>query len=376
MLTIGHTLGDGFVSFHLVLMPLLAERLGFTMAAAGVVSGIARMTSAIGQPLLGHLCERRDQRRYLLVGLALTIVGSGLLGLSWDYWSVLAFMTVAMLGVAAYHPVGATLASHAAGSRRGTVMSAYASAGNFGVMLAPALLGFAVGAWGIGVTVWAIPIGAAILVPVALSLRSPAEQRAGGTALGDGPTRKGSFGKLVVHMTMRTAAITGFVTYLPFYFQRTLGFQERYVGLGLAFFTLSGVIGTFVAGHVSDTRSRKPILVWSTLISIPFMVGFLLTGGVLSMCLMAAGSAFLWAGHTVNVVLGQEMLPRNPSLASGITLGLTWGAGSLLLPAWGWIADVYGPWLSLLILAATFPALASLSALFLNDTEKPRKATA
>ena len=369
ILTMGHVLGDGFVSFHLVLMPLLAEKLGLTTAAVGAVVGAATLMGSLAQPACGHLCEHRDRRYFMSGGLALSILGAGLLGLSWSYASLAAFLLLAKAGLATYHPAGAALASDAAGDRRGAVLSLYSSAGNFGVMLGPALLGFAVDAWDVGVTVWAIPLGLVLLVPTAFlaPVAAAASQAREASAM---PTRKRPFAILAVHMTLRNLAITGTLTYLPFYCRNVLLMERRSIGLVVALFTLSGVVGTFLAGHLSDLWRRRPILVWSPIVASPLLLAFLAGVGPVPLALMAFGSAFLWAGHTIDVVLGQEYLPRNQSLASGITLGLTWGVASMALPLWGWIGDVRGEGTALMVLATIPPFLTGLSALLLTHTER------
>jgi FSR family fosmidomycin resistance protein-like MFS transporter len=69
-------------------------------------------------------------------------------------------------------------------------------------------------------------------------------------------------------------------------------------------------------------------------------------------------------------VLGQEYLPNRVGLASGVTMGLAFSFGGILMPALGWVADHHGlqaaiylvAFLPVLCTALTLPLLAMKSA--------------
>jgi FSR family fosmidomycin resistance protein-like MFS transporter len=42
------------------------------------------------------------------------------------------------------------------------------------------------------------------------------------------------------------------------------------------------------------------------------------------------------------VVLGQSYLAKNIGFASGVTLGLSFSVGGIVVPSLGWFADSYG----------------------------------
>ncbi|HRU04513.1 MAG TPA: MFS transporter, partial [Candidatus Brocadiia bacterium] len=365
-----HLLGDGFVSFHIVLMPALSAALSFSKAEAGLALAVFNVVSCIGQPVLGHVCDLASRKALLLGGLLATVAGASCLGLAGSYMAVVLLLMGPAVGLCCYHPAGVSLAASAAGGRKGTVLSIYTSIGNFGVMLGPALLGLVVGRWGLHATVWAIPVGFVCVAPVLFLVRETGPSRRAGAERLREPTRKGAFVLLVAHMTARNVAIAGFATYLSFYALHELGMDLKHAGLVVSVFLFFGSLGALVGGHLSDYMPRKPILVASTLLSVAPLLGFLRTSGWVSTALLVVGALLLWAGHSVNVVLGQEYLPRNQSLASGITLGVTWGLASLLLPVWGRIADVHGERMALTVLAVSAPALTSVLAAFLPHTEK------
>ena len=370
LFSFSHLLGDGYVSFHVVLMPLLARSIGFSKAAAGFTVLLFSLLGILVQPTVGHLCEKSGRRAFLVLGILVTMTGSCLLGLAWSYWSVVAILLVAGVGLSSYHPAGASLAGDVSGARRGLILSIYTCAGNLGVVIGPVAIGFVVANFGLRATIWALPVGLVLLAPVALCVKRPSFAHARARSMGRGPSRKGAFAWMLVHMTLRNVAIVGMVTYLPFYCENMLKMKADRCGLVVALFTLAGALGALVGGHISDHIRRKPILIWSGALAVAPLAGFLQAPGWAAMALLAVGSALLWSGHAINVVMGQEYLPRNQSMASGMTLGMTWGVASLTLPFWGWLCDVRNERVALAILVLSMPLLTSVAAMFLTHTEK------
>ena len=257
-------------------------------------------------------------------------------------------------------------------------MSIYTSMGNFGCMAGPAVIGAVVGAFGLGATIWAMPVGAAVVLALVFAVRDRGVHRVAHARTGLGPTRVRAFALLTVHMFFRNVGIAGLVVTLPWYCQRVLDMTVSEYGFVVGLFMLTGTAGGYVGGFLSDRMPRKPILIWPALLSVAPLLGFLMTRGWVSMLLLATGSVLLWSGHAVNVVLGQEYPPRNQAVASGVTLGLTWGLASLTFPLWGAIGDARGMAMALTWLVFTAPILAGVMAVFLPHTEagKALEATA
>ena len=369
LLNLSHFLGDGYISFYLPLMPLLAEKLGFDCAKAMSAVAVVTILGSVTQPFMGHLCERRGKKAVLVTGLSLSVLGASLLGLAWSYGSVILILAIACAGLSCYHPAGAALAAEVAGGRRGLVMSIYTSMGNFGVMAGPVVIGALVGFGGLRATLWALPVGVAAVAALLFVVRERGTHHVTQARQAQGPTRLGAFGLLVVHMFCRNVAISGLVVTLPWYCKSQLDMTVTQYGLVVGLFTLTGTIGGYVGGHLSDHFRRRPILIWPALLSVAPLLGFLMTRGWVSMVLLGVGSMMLWSGHAINVVLGQEYLPRNQAVASGVTLGLTWGLASLTFPLWGAIGDAHGMAMALTWMIFTAPVLAAVLAVFLPHTE-------
>jgi FSR family fosmidomycin resistance protein-like MFS transporter len=86
------------------------------------------------------------------------------------------------------------------------------------------------------------------------------------------------------------------------------------------------------------------------------------TDGWLQLLLLALTGFFLSMPWPLSVVMVQEAMPNNIGLASGLTLGLAYGASGLGVAALGRIGDLFGLqttmnvviWLPLAALAISF----------------------
>ena len=110
--------------------------------------------------------------------------------------------------------------------------------------------------------------------------------------------------------------------------------------------------------HLSDTYGRKELVLIFTLLAIPFFIAALTLSGTLSLiCLILFGFC-LWSTFSTTVAMSHEMMPGSPGFVSGLMLGLAVGAGGLGVAVSGYIADMAG--LPLAMLLISVPVAVSL----------------
>jgi FSR family fosmidomycin resistance protein-like MFS transporter len=105
----------------------------------------------------------------------------------------------------------------------------------------------------------------------------------------------------------------------------------------------------------------------TSLLTFPFlMAAALALSGPPRWILLAVAGMALLASFSVTVVFAQELLPQHLGLASGLTLGLAFGAGGLGVGISGLMADLLGLRTSVWMLVF-LPGLAGLLALKLRS---------
>ena len=131
----------------------------------------------------------------------------------------------------------------------------------------------------------------------------------------------------------------------------------------------AGALGTLFGGRLSDRHGFRTIVVLSLSASVPLA----LLVPVIPLLALFPVLALFGLISEMNfyplVVLAQRALPRNVGFASGVTLGLSIGVGSLASPLLGVLAD-HTSLRTALVGSACLTVLAALTSLAL-----PRAAT-
>src|SRR5262245_54451391 len=128
-----HTVHDGLADVSYVLLPLLAQSFGLSLAQVGVIRGAHRAAMAAFQIPAGLIAERFGERNLLALGTV--IVGLAFLGLGYapGFWAILVALFFAGMGSSVQHPLGSTIISrtYAAEGRR-AALGTYNFAGDVG----------------------------------------------------------------------------------------------------------------------------------------------------------------------------------------------------------------------------------------------------
>jgi len=156
-----HTLHDGLSDVTYVLLPLLAQSFGLSLAQVGLVRGAHRAAMAAFQIPAGLVAERFGARNLLALGTLVAGVAFLALGHAAGFWALLAALFCAGVGSAVQHPLGSTIVSHAyPGEGRRAALGAYNFAGDLGKFA----FGAIVSALLIAGISWQGPVAAAVTV--------------------------------------------------------------------------------------------------------------------------------------------------------------------------------------------------------------------
>ena len=354
LLGIGHLVVDIHQGAVPVLMLYLRDAFALSYAEVGLITLVSNLSSSVVQPLFGLSSDRINIPWLMTLGLAMTTIGMALTGIAPHYYLVLAVIFISGLGVAAYHPEGSKMAHFAAGSKKSSGMSIFSFGGNLGNGLGPVLGAVFFGTWGLtGSLAFLVPglitaVAFYFLQPKILTATSGARvlwrrQKESSQNGGRGKhTWSWGLPALVVLVIFRSWIQFGIVTYLPFYYTDYLGGDTRVAAMLISVFLISGAAGTLLGGPFADRFGTKKHLCLSMLLMLPLLYLLLNAIGMEVIVIVALAGMVLISTFSPTVTMGQQYLPHNIGLASGLLIGFGIGIGGLGVPLLGTIADSYG----------------------------------
>lgn len=364
-----HAVVDASQNILPVVLPLLQDRFGLSYAQVGLAAALLTISSSMIQPVFGWISDRRGAQWFLPAGIVWTSLFMGAVGLVPNYWTLLVVMGLTGVGTAAYHPVAAMAAAHAARHQRGLGVSFFSVGGNLGFALGPILM-----TWILltrfslkGTTLLIIPglVAAGLIHVYRREIEVPFVGERERRARERAPIPWPKLRTLCVLITLRSWGYSGLIIFVPL-FLREQRLDLTVAGRALFIFLFFGALGGMLGGHLSDRLGRQQVIAASLLVFPFLMVAALTLSGPLRWILLALAGMALLASFSVTVVFAQELLPQHLGLASGLTLGLAFGAGGLGVGMSGLMADLLGLRTSVWILVL-LPGLAGLLALTLRS---------
>src|SRR5688572_15097531 len=108
-----HIVHDGFSDVTYVLLPLLAQTFGLSLAQVGMIRSAHRVAMAAFQLPAGLIAERFGERNLLALGTLIAGIAFIGLGFATGFWMILIALFFAGMGSAVQHPLSSTVISHA-----------------------------------------------------------------------------------------------------------------------------------------------------------------------------------------------------------------------------------------------------------------------
>jgi len=369
LLFTGHLLNDGYSSFFAPLLPLLINRLDLSLAMAGLLGTIRTVINSLMQPGLGHLVDRAQRPSLVVIGPLLTVGAMAFIGRVDVFWQLVLIMTIAGIGTALFHPAAASLVAAGKHGGRGLMMAFFSSGGSLGGAVAPVVIVAYTTAFGLGRTPWLLLPGLLILIAFAVPLRRQlpafAKQTHERLRLGKLPRR---LLFLWVAILFRATTATAFSHFLAVLVVERGG-STFAGGAAISVFLLTGALGGFAAGSLSDRFGRKTVILSTLLLAVPSLLLFLHGPTVILLPAIAMAGLFVLSSTPVGVVAAQECLPGRTGLVSGLVMGLAWGVGGFALTPIGWLADRLGL-IPVMSVVALLPLVSALAMLFYHEEPK------
>ena len=364
LIVLGHAVVDTCQNILPVVLPVLQTRFGLNYGQVGLAAALLTISSSMIQPVFGWISDRWGIQWFIPAGIVWTGILMGTVGLVPNYWVLLVVLTLTGVGTAAFHPIASMAAAHASGAKRGLGMSFFSAGGNLGFAVGPILIAWILAWFSLRGTVLLMGLGmlTAGLIHVhrqeiEVPFSGPGQRRTQET----GPIPWAKLLGLLVLVALRSWGASGLVVFMPLFLIQQ-GMALSMTGRALFVFLFFGALGGMLGGHLSDRVGRQQVIAMSLLIYPPLMAAALALQGPMRWILLAIAGMAILASNSVTVVFAQELLPQRIGLASGLTLGLAFGAGGVGVGVSGIVADLFGLRASVWSLVL-LPGLAGLLAL-------------
>ena len=345
LLAVGHFFIDLYSSALGALQPLLVARYSLSLLEAGTLGGVLSFSSSVMQPLYGYLSDRLHSRVFTVLSPFLAGLFISALGLATGFPTLLAMVFLGGVGIAAFHPQGTAHAAAVWNRRRGLGMAIFITSGTVGLALGPAYFSALTTQLGLDNAYWGALPGLAITLVLLAALPAPPRRELPAGHFDLAPLRRvwKPLTLLYFLVVIRSVIQVVFAQFLPLYFHRERGFAVSTASYVLTLFLAGGAVGGFLGGNLADRFGGKRVIAFSMIASVPFLVLFMTTRGMLSLAGLFVGGLILLFTVPVNVVMGQELVPAQSGTVSALMMGFAWGmAGLVCIPLFGWTADQVG----------------------------------
>ncbi len=342
----GHFFHDVYTSFLAPVLPLLIDKLGITLTMAGGMD-IARKVPALFNPLLGLMADRTDVKYFVILTPAVSAIAMSLLGVAPTYFILLVLLFVTGISSTLFHIPSPVIVKNLSGDKTGTGMSYFMFGGEIARTVGPMFITAAISLWGLEGSYRVMPFGIAASGILYFKLRnvSPIHKNSSHReGKGIGRTLKDLlpfFLAIGGFLFMRAAMKSALTFYLPTYLTGK-GNSLWLANASLSILQLSGAVGTFGAGHISDRISHKKVLMISGLLSPVAMLLFIYANEMMVFPLLLLLGLLLFASGPVMLALVQETDTKRPAFVNSIYMFMSFGISSVMVLFVGMLGDHLG----------------------------------
>lgn len=348
-----HTLHDGLSDLTYVLLPLLAQTFGLSLAQVGMIRAAHRTAMAAFQIPAGLIAERIGERKLLVAGTAAAGAAFVGLGFASGFWMILLALFIAGTGSAVQHPLCSTIISNAypeAGRR--TALGTYNLFGDVGKFAFGGLLSlllFAGLPWQGPVTAYGLA-GIAVAAVVFFSIADRNEQVHAAADAAPETGRKGGWGirnrrgfyALCLIEILDSSTRAGFLTLIAFALIDK-GLSTGWATMAVPLILIGGMAGKYACGLLAERVGIiRTIVITEVVTGLGIFAVITLPGIHAALLLPLLGVALQGTSSVLYATIGDLVEPERLPRVFGLfyTLGSLCGIAAPL--GYGLIGDQYG----------------------------------
>ena len=378
LLSMGHFFNDFYCNFLPVLLPILIPKLGLSLTLSGVLVMVMSFSANVLQPVFGYFMDKYNFNKLMPFIIPFGAIFICLTSLVSEFWMLAILIGLSGLAVSTFHPMGAGLISKV--SPEGKVSSSisiFVAGGSLGFAFSPILLVYFMNLFDLKyLPILIIP---AFILGFFMYSSGLSRQRFVNEQVAK--NMHFSFRRLFknkplmflnISMGIRAWVFTALVTFLPLWAMHQ-GYDNTSSGWILTVYLCGSVIGGLVGGILNDKIGYKKVILWALILAIFPTMCFLFVSqmGILIYVVLFLSGALAMAANPGAIVWGQNFLPDNPGMASGMMLGLSFGLGGIGTMLTSSIAEWIG--LSMALGLTTALLIISVVLVYITPVNLPNK---
>lgn len=358
LLAMGHFFNDFYCNFLPILLPILIPKLGLSLTLSGALVMVMSLSANVLQPVFGYFMDKYNFNKIMPLIIPFGAVFICLTNWASNFIVLAVLIGLSGLAVSTFHPMGAGLVSKVAPDGKiSTCISIFVAGGSFGFALAPILLVYFMQMYSLdylpiliipaiilGILMYSLGLSKARFVneQVAKNMHFNLAQ-----ILQNKPLML-----LNISMGLRAWLFTALVTFLPLWAIEK-GCDNTLSGWILTIYLCGSVIGGLIGGALNDKIGYKKVILWALIFTLIPTMYFLFAQqiNILMYIALFVGGGLVMAANPGAIVWGQDLLPDNPGMASGMMLGLSFGLGGFGTMLTGSLAESYGLTMALALTA-------------------------
>jgi FSR family fosmidomycin resistance protein-like MFS transporter len=325
-------------------LPAFIANLALSRAEAGLLSVFLSAPSVI-QPLMGHFADRVSLKVLIILGPAVTGIMMSVLGITPGYWMMGLFLIIAGLSSAGFHATAPVMISTLSGRSLGRGMGFWMVGGEIGRALGPIVVAVVIRFLDMQGIAWLIPGGLITSIIIYMRLRDIPDRRPGIAVDLSWAAAIRSMRPILLPMigilVARTILVPALSTYLPTYLTDE-GAEIWFAGISLSLFEITGILGAFIGGSVSDRFGRKRIWAISMLVASILTLLFVATDGWLQILLQTILGLAAHSTTPIVMAIVLESVPEYQAMANGIYFAVSFLLRSGAVLIIGALGDRFG----------------------------------
>ncbi|WZL73937.1 MFS transporter [Clostridiaceae bacterium 35-E11] len=350
--SIGHFINDFYVTLIPPILFLFANAMLLSLTEQAFIAAVITSSGSFAQPVIGYFVDKRGKPWLLIFSVIWIAFLMSISGLITNYY-LLAFVTgLGALASALYHPLGSAMAVNLGTNSKGRSLAIFMTVGSFAASIAPIVAIPLVEAHGLSKLTYLMFPG--FIVAGFMYIAQIHKQE-----FAHGTSHKGVQHNKFEFYTLKWLSILVFIATTRVIIQRSLmtfgvqllllkNLNINTASVILFLYLLVSSLGTLVGGYFSDIIGNKKVFVLSNVLLIASLIPLIWGSSIW----VVIGFVFIGfsasSGNTSNIVITQDLIPKNLNLATGLIMGLSGGIGGLGIVLYGKFADSYG-----LLLATT-----------------------